>query len=205
MELIDVIHLRKSIRKFKSDPVPDNYLQELLEAGRWAPSGSNIQATRYVVIKSPEERSKINECTPLPFVARAPLIIACCIDNQVMTTRPARLRELMEAGAFLDTPLPNTDAELAEYLQKKSSIDQSAMKAYLSLNAAIAIDHITLRAADLGLGSCWVMTFDNEKTKKILKLEDRYDVVVLLPVGYPDQAPQARPRIPLEKLIIKEI
>lgn len=44
------------------------------------------------------------------------------------------------------------------------------MMAYLNLNAAIAIDHITLRAVDLGLGSCWVMMFDKEKVKDLLGL-----------------------------------
>jgi len=58
---------------------------------------------------------------------------------------------------------------------------------------------------DLGLGSCWIMMFDSEKTRRLLELDDRYDVVALLPVGYPDQSPAARPRVPMEELVIKEI
>jgi nitroreductase len=110
----------------------------------------------------------------------------------------------MEAKAFADTPL--ADGTMIEaYAKRRSSLDQATIKAYLTLNAAIAIEHIALRAVDLGLGSCWVMMFDNEKTKRMLELDDRYDVVALLPVGYPDQSPAARPRVPMEELVIKEI
>ena len=204
MELLKAIQSRRSIRKFKSDEVPDAAIRELLDAARLAPSGSNLQATRFVVIKSPVERMRLKECTPLPFVAHAPVIIACCIDREAMGSTLARYRELMEAQAFAGTPLD--DPTLMEAAAKRrSGMDQAAIKAYLTLNAAIAIEHIVLRAVDLGLGSCWIMMFDSAKTKRMLELDDRYDVVALLPVGYPDQSPAARPRLPLEELILKEV
>lgn len=81
MELIEAIKSRRSIRKFKSDAIPNNYIYELIEAARLALSGTNLQPTRYVIIKSDRAKSKLKECTPLPFVSEAPLIIACCIDT----------------------------------------------------------------------------------------------------------------------------
>jgi len=204
MELLEAIQSRRSIRKFKSNEVPDEVIRELLDAARLAPSGSNLQATRFVVIKSPAERMKLKECTPLPFVAHAPVIIACCIDKEAMGNTLVRYRELMEAQAFVGTPLD--DPTLMEAAAKRrGSMDQSTIKAYLTLNAAIAIEHIVLRAVDLGLGSCWIMMFDSAKTKSMLQLDDRYDVVALLPIGYPDQSPAARPRLPLGDLILKEV
>ena len=204
MELLEAIQSRRSIRKFKSNEVPDEVIRELLDAARLAPSGSNLQATRFVVIKSPAERMKLKECTPLPFVAHAPVIIACCIDKEAMGNTLVRYRELMEAQAFVGTPLD--DPTLMEAAAKRrSSMDQATIKAYLTLNAAIAIEHIVLRAVDLGLGSCWIMMFDSAKTKSMLQLDDRYDVVALLPIGYPDQSPAARPRLPLGDLILKEV
>lgn len=205
MELLKAIQSRRSIRKFKSDEVPDAVIRELLDAARLAPSGSNLQATRFVVIKSPVERMKLKECTPLPFVSHAPVIIACCIDREAMGNTLARYRELMEAQAFAGTPLDDDPALLEAAAKRQSSMDQATIKAYLTLNAAIAIEHIVLRAVDLGLGSCWIMMFNSAKTKRMLELDDRYDVVALLPVGYPDQSPAARPRLPLEELILKEV
>ncbi|MCM0650514.1 nitroreductase family protein [Clostridium swellfunianum] len=206
MELLEAIKSRRSIRKFKSEPIPESYIDKLIEAGRIAPSGSNLQPTRYVVIKSEEARAKLKECSPLPFVAQAPAVIAVCVDNGVVATAEVRTRELREANAFVDTPLNNSNAADSEaYNNRKKAMDEGALKAYLSLNAAIAIDHITLRAVDLGLGSCWVMMFDKSKVKELINLDERYDVVALLPVGYPDQAPAQRPRLSIDEVLLKEI
>lgn len=202
MELLEAIQSRRSIRKFKSDAIPEEYIHQLIEAGRLAPSGTNLQPTRYVIIKSEDARTKLKECTPLPFVSTAPAIIACCIDTQSIVSTGDRMKELKEAKAFIDTPLDNPDKD---YSKNKQSMDTASLKAYLTLNAAIAIDHITLRATDLGLGSCWVMMFDKEKVRALLELEDRYDIVALLPIGYPDQSPKQRPRLDYNEVLLKEI
>ncbi len=60
-------------------------------------------------------------------------------------------------------------------------------KDHLDIDVAIAIDHITLAAAELGLGTCWVCAFDAEKCKRILGLPDSFEVVALIPLGYPDE------------------
>lgn len=205
MELNEAIQSRRSIRKFKTDPIPENYITELIEAGRLAPSGSNLQSTRYVIIKSEEARAKFAECTPLPFVTQAPLIIACCINKKVLDTAEKRSKELMQSNAFADTPLANMNRDSETYNKRRREMDEESLKSYLSLNAAIALEHIALRAVDLGLGSCWIMMFDREKAKKILELDERYDVVALLPVGYPDQNPSQRPRLELNELVIQTV
>lgn len=205
MDVRDAIQARRSIRKFKSDEVPDTEIRELLEAARLAPTGSNLQANRFVVIKSAFERMKLKECTPLPFVAHAPVVIACCIDREALGHAGVRYAELMEAQAFAGTPLAEDKTLLESLAKKRSALGPDAVKAYLGLNLAIAVEHIVLRAVELGLGSCWVMMFDGEKTKRLLGLEERYDVIALLPVGYPDQSPGPRPRVPLEEILLKEI
>ena len=89
--------------------------------------------------------------------------------------------------------------------KRKQDMDEESLKSYLNLNAAIALEHIALRAVDLGLGSCWIMMFNSKKAKEILKLDERYEVVALLPVGYPDQIASQRPRLKLEELIIETL
>jgi nitroreductase len=113
-----------------------------------------------------------------------------------------RTEELFKARSFFVPPTEKYDPN--DYANKRSTepeIDQ----AYLNLNVAIAIDHLTLRAVDLGIGVCWVMDFDNTKVKEILLLRDRYEPVVLLPVGFPAERPKPRPRLTLEDILIKEI
>ncbi|SPF53050.1 Nitroreductase family protein [Candidatus Desulfosporosinus infrequens] len=202
MELLEAMKARRSIRKFKSDPIPETVVTQLIEAAQLAPSGSNIQPTRFVVIKSDVVRAQLSQATPLPFVGQAPVVIACCVDTESMGGMVTRARELKEAGAFADTPLDKMDLE--SYAKRKP-MDPAAAEAYLRLNAAIAIDHITLRAVDLGLGTCWIMMFDQEKVKQILELGENYNVVALLPIGYPDQNPNARPRIELNQILLKEV
>jgi nitroreductase len=50
-EFLDLVHKRRSIRSFKPDSVPDDYIQKVLEAGRWAMSGANAQPWEFIVIK----------------------------------------------------------------------------------------------------------------------------------------------------------
>lgn len=203
MELLDALQARRSIRKFKPDPVSDECLKELLEAASLAPSASNLQPARYIIVKSPEARAKLNDCTPLSFVTKAPVTIICCADSSVLSESGQRFKELKESGAFFDTPL--NDVSPDEYASRRREMDEAAMKAYLNLNAAIAIDHITLRAVDLGLGSCWIGMFDQDKVKKSFGIDEPYRVIALLPIGYPDQDPTRRPRVGSQKILLQEL
>jgi len=60
-------------------------------------------------------------------------------------------------------------------------------KDYSDVDIAIATDHMTLAAADLGLGTCWLGAFDPEKCRKALNLPQYVEPVVMLPLGYPAQ------------------
>lgn len=202
MELLDALQARRSIRKFKSEPIPEALITQLIQAAQLAPSGSNIQPTRLVVIKSDAVRAELSKATPLPFVSQAPVIIACCVDVDALEGMGTRARELKESGAFAGTPLDKMDPE--SYAKRKP-MDKATAEAYLRLNAAIAIDHMTLRAVDLGLGTCWIMMFDQAKVKELLGLGDNFNVVALIPVGFPDQNPNARPRIELSQILLKEV
>lgn len=203
MQVVEAIKARRSIRKYKPDPVPEEKIREVLDAARLAPSGVNIQPWRFVVLKSEAARERLNTATYLSFVTKAPVVIAICVDNQIMSEVGNRSRELKEAGAFLGTDLDNMDSET--YASRRKNMDEVAVRAYLGLNAAIAIDHMTLRAVELGLGTCWVMMFDQEKAKEVMELDERYTIVALMPVGYPDQEPAPRPRLSLEQIVLKEI
>ena len=203
MELMDVIEQRRSIRKFKDDPVPDSMINDLLNAARLAPSGTNTQASRFVVVKSPAMRARLGTATPYAFITRAPVVFVCCCDLTAMTTRELRRAELLEAGVFEGV---DVDRDMADSRARAfNQIGIEAARAYLSMNTAIAIEHMVLRAVDLGLGSCWVGGFDKGKVREILELDDSIHIVMLLPVGYPDQSPPQRPRFPVDHLVLKTV
>jgi nitroreductase len=201
MEFMDVIKRRHSIRKFKSEPVSQEAIESILEAGRIAPSASNLQAWRYIIVKDASVRAKLAKASPVSFFSTAPVMIICCVDQEVMRSQGARYQELQEAGAFLGVSLPT---EKVEALMKKMRVDELAIRANLAFNAAISITHMDLRAVDLGLGTCWIGLYDGVILKELLDIDDRYHIVNVLLIGHPDQAPADRPRVKMEEIVIKE-
>jgi nitroreductase len=201
MELSDVIASRRSIRKFKQGDISADTINLLLDAARLAPSGSNLQPARFIVVQSPTAKESLGKFTPYKFIVKAAVIFVCCADLTTITSREKRVGELMKEGAFEGVEMDMNDPSATA----APVMDMEMIKAYLSMNTAIAIEHIVLKAVDLGLGSCWIGRFDRDKVKEFLALSESIYPVVLLPVGYPDQFPKERPRFALDKYILKTI
>jgi nitroreductase len=182
VELSDVIASRRSIRKFRQEDISADTVQLLLNAARLAPSGSNLQPSRFIVVQSQAAKEALGQCTPYKFIVKASVIFVCCADLTAITTRDRRVGELQKEGAFEGVDMDMNDPSAVSPI-----MDAEAVRAYLSMNVAIAIEHIVLKAVDLGLGSCWLGRFDRDKVKKFLALDESIYPVVLLPVGHPDQ------------------
>ena len=148
MEVIDAIKTRKSIRAYLDKPVEEEKLDLLMQAARLAPSASNRQEWRFVIVRDAETRKKlIPAAGNQAFVGQAPVVLAACAETD---------GHLMTCG-----------------------------QACYPIDVAIALDHITLRAVELGLGTCWIGHFHEQEVKKILNIPDEIRVVELMPVGYP--------------------
>lgn len=155
MEFMEVIAKRRSIRKYKPDPVPEEKLQKLYEALRLAPSGGNRQNYSFIFVMNAEKRKRIvTEAGHQGFLGEAPVLMVAVCD-------------------------PGNE-----------------------FNVAIAVDHMILSATNEGLGTCWVGWFEKEPVKKILDIPDSKVPVILVPIGFPDENPDPRPRKPLEQLIM---
>lgn len=75
---------------------------------------------------------------------------------------------------------------------------------YAFVDAAIAMDHLVLAAADAGLGTCWVAAFDPAAARQMLCLPDGVEPVAFTPLGYPADALRPKERKPLTELVRKE-
>jgi len=73
-----------------------------------------------------------------------------------------------------------------------------------AIDVAIALDHMTLAAASLDLGTCWIGAFYEDKVKAILGVPQEVRVVALLPLGYPAEHPGPRPRKTLDEVVAWE-
>ncbi|HJW85589.1 MAG TPA: nitroreductase family protein [Candidatus Brocadiaceae bacterium] len=200
MNVRDAIMKRRSIRKFKPDPISDDVILQLLEGARLAPSGSNTQPWRFIVVKDADMRLKLQVASfNQRHVGQAPVIIACCADIKAFGEFPERIDELIEAGA-----LPAKSREVFVPALKKGGMTAD-IKWHLMIaatgNTDIAIEHIVLQAVELGLGTCWVRWFDDDRVKKLLEIPKNIEIIALLPIGYPDEDPPQRPRFPLEKVV----
>lgn len=74
-------------------------------------------------------------------------------------------------------------------------------QSYAVVDAAIVVDHITLQAADLGLGTCWIGDFNPQEARDFLGLPDEIEPVAFTPLGYPLDQPGPKKRKELEELV----
>jgi len=79
MEFMEVVRNRRSIRKYRQEKIPDERLANILEATRLAPSGSNRQAWKFIVVREREKKAKLAEaCNKQLWVGDADIIVVCC-------------------------------------------------------------------------------------------------------------------------------
>ncbi len=199
MDVSEAIKKRRSIRKFKPDPIPEEKIRLLLESARLAPSGTNTQPWRFVVIKDNDTKKKLQEAAHNQrHIGRAPVIIVCCADLKAFKEFPERVDELIESGA-----LPERTREVfIPYLKKgMDTVTKDALMVAAAANVAIAVEHIVLQAVEIGLGTCWVRWYEDNKVKEILDIPEHVEVMALLPIGVPDEDPSRRPRLELDQLV----
>jgi len=186
----EAIEKRRSIRKFKPDAVPGNLLNQILEAARLAPSGSNRQPWRFQIITEGSLKQQfMKEATfGQEVLANAPVIIICGSEMLTFVKR----HKLAP---------PNSDYYGAE------TEDSEELKKFIpdaNMYDAIAITHMTLMATALGLGTCWVQSIKPGATGRVLGWPKHMTVFTALALGYPDEDPPARDRSPMDVLLIKE-
>jgi nitroreductase len=187
----EAIEKRRSIRKYKSTPVPDELINQVLEAARLAPSGTNRQPWRFQIIRegSPLKKKLLEEGTfPSEALKTTPVIIVC---GSEMLTFVKGNKLAPPGGDYFGAE--NEDPEEL----KKFTADAN-------MYTAIAITHMTLMATALGLGTCWVQRVKFGQIARILGWPRHISVLTCFALGYPDEDPPPRPRVPMETIILKE-
>jgi len=86
-EVLNTIKNRRTIRKFKPNPIDDEMLQVILEAGRWAPSFSNLQPWRFIVIRDQGLKNLLDKAARESVlhlgINEAPVVILVCVDRRI--------------------------------------------------------------------------------------------------------------------------
>lgn len=180
MDVLEAINTRRSIRKYQDRPVEEEKLRTVLEAARMAPSWSNLQCWRFVVVRDPTTRATLSDLSFVESffsaygfkknpaqkaIAEAPAVIVACAD-------PAR------SGTMGD-------------------------QHYYLADLGIAAQNLMLAAHDAGLGTVFVGVFDEEKVRALLGIPADIRVVGLFPLGYPLEEKSGPPRKPLEEIVFE--
>jgi len=204
----EAIQKRRSVRKYLPDDVPEEMINQILEAARLAPSGANRQPWRFLVVKDKETRKKLRDiCLEQRFIEEAPVLIVCFVDLGRYSKEAAmkRRQESIDSGAAAEATGRFADPKFLTYLQSLPAPTREELIPGAVANTYIAIEHLVLMATALGLGTCWVGGFEREGINSLFNLADNLVPVVVIPVGYPaGEIPPQRPRIPLEEILVKQ-
>ena len=171
--LIDTIKKRRSIRKYKDDPVPRDMVEACIEAARHAPSASNVQGWRFFAVEGELKDRLVKEAmggivVPNKWARTAPVVVALAMKLNLVTDR---------LGA------------------KVKDID------YHLVDAGIAGEHFVLQAAELGLGTCWIGWFNKKAVRRLLEIPAGWDIPALITLGFPAEEPKPKERRPLDEII----
>lgn len=136
--VLQAIHDRRSIRRFKSQPVDRQQLEQVVEAGRQAPTGGNTRTTRFVVIQNPQILERIQETACDAFAQmEADENTYKSLRHSIQASKKGGYRFLYEAPVLILT------TNLRNYGNAYS-------------DCACALENMMLAAHSLGLGSCWI-------------------------------------------------
>lgn len=206
--VLKVIKERRSIRKYKPDPVPDELILKCLEAARWAPTGEDAQPWRFIIVKDKKTREKLGE-------------IAGRGSGRRFTVEFYTGKMLERFGEKIKTW---PEEKKKRVFEKLTSGKVSAFLAEAPVNIVVcayknvwdpredcsaAIQNMLLMAKALGLGTCWVIgpvtdVRDELKVKELLNIPEEYKIVSVVALGYPDEDPKPRPRKELEEVTFYE-
>ncbi len=182
MDVVQLLKGHRSIRKFTDEPISDEMVENIIGAGLAAATSSNLQGTTIIRVRNPETRSAIAEVAGgQVWVEGAAAFFVWCADLH----RSATVCEA-NGGEF--------SAGMTEHM------------IIAVADAAIAAQSAVAAAESLGLGICYIGGIRNnpQKVTELLELPDQVFPVFGMCLGWPDQDPAIKPRLPLSVTLKEE-
>lgn len=215
---------RRAVRGFSATPLEEGLLERLLDCARWAPSGYNLQPTRFLVVDDPELKPALREaCLGQRQVEEAPVTVVFVGDVDVMSANFERVLAMeREVGAmndgyeaFLRKLMPlafdrgplglmgwvkRVYPALMRPFKPVPEVPAGAMRYWVAKQVMLASMNFMLAATAAGLATVPMEGFDESRVKRLLGIPARQVVPVLIPVGHAVDAEQRKSRIPLDDL-----
>lgn len=180
--MIELIYQHGSVRRYKSDPVAEGLIEEIVAAGQRASTSSNLQTYSVIVTTDNNKISQIQEIAGgQKHITQAPVFLLWCADF-------SRLERVCHHQGY--------------------SLNAEHVENFLVgvVDAAIASQTAGLAAESLGLGFCYIGAIRNhpQQVISLFKLPALVFPVFGMTLGWPEQDPMIRPRLPLEAVLHKE-
>ena len=157
-DLMSIIKGRRSIRRYQDKEVPQEIIEQLLDSIRWSPSWANTQCWEIVIVKDPATKEKLKET--------------------IGSTNPS-------SKGIVEAPLVFAICGKVKSSGYYKGQTTTKFGDWLLFDLGIATQSLCLTAFDAGLGTVIIGMLDHDKAKEILGVEEEYEVVALIPVGYP--------------------
>jgi len=194
-ELLNIIKERRSVRDFSRDSVSDREIQVLLEAARFAPSNSNRQAWKFLIIKNNNVKKNIadvvnKKIAEIKEVLSEPELIES-FDNY------SKYLTFFQDAPVVIIALSKQSPSFLERLSKKMNLEFADRKINSELmSVSMAIQNIQLTAHALGLGTCCMTgpLIAADEIKSLLDVQPPFELAAIVPVGRYEQLPSVPPR-----------
>jgi len=191
-DFLKLVQTRRSIRSFKTDPVPDEHVERIIEAARWAPSGANSQPWEFVIVKDKETKERIADLV----AEQGPYSRKVELTREEDVRFPGMQGPVREPG-YKNAPvfiLLCGDPRTKEAYPLLTTLTRG--DSHFTSGLASAFLYMTLAATALGLGSQWVSAtgspFVKPLVKELLGIPQKLDIYDMLVVGYPASQPNDR-------------
>ena len=190
---LELVQMRRSIRRFKPDPIPDEYLDKIIEAARWAPSGANSQPWEFITVKKQGLKDSIVEL----YEENRALYYRVELTREPDERFPTYARPPEGTPGFATAPVfiimcgdPRTKDAYP------FATDPSRRQSHFISGLASAFLYMNLAATTLGLGSQWVSGTGGPREQILIKdmlgIPQKLEIYDMLAVGYPAYEPRPR-------------
>lgn len=185
--LTHVLLDRRATAHFKPDPVPHEYLEGILRFSAQSPSGYNLQPWRFLVVREPENRQRLQKAAmDQAKVGEAPVVvIAYAVKGEWKNQMDAIFREGIRRGTGKPDQIESAKKNAAGFLE---TLPEAL---WLNRHVMIAFTTMMLVAEAYGLDTAPMEGFDPEAVKREFGLPGEAEVVALLAIGFaaaPDKA-----------------
>lgn len=173
-DLLDLIKSRRSVRNFEEKDIPENLLQTILESVQWSQSWANTQCWEIIVVKDSGQKEKLQAAVPKANPAHKSVVGAPVVFALCAKKESSGYYKGLVTTKFGD---------------------------WFMFDSGLAAQNISLAAHSLGLGTVIIGLFDHDQAKAVLNVPAEFELVALMPLGFPSKVPSPPKRKQLDEFV----